>query len=241
MNERSGSFPGSCSWCGGREKTRWQWTHTPLHPPSSALLFPVETSQTSPWTWFCLLPYWKTINSSQACCFTHRFWRLRFKSFHGLAQAYYRKRSHSLWLTFYLAFCLSNYFIPFTVVPLLLSGSGMGSPKPFCISGIWGEVCSGLLGKKNYSFLSPFEHEQPNPGCSWQPSCNHEDGYHQGSVNTEQSRTKRRTEKQTWSPDQTVLGVPVPLWTSRYEIYFLTTWACLRHTFITCSSKNLNW
>lgn len=51
------------------------------------------------------------------------------------------------------------------------------------------------------------------PGCSWQPSCSHENGHEEGSVNTEQRRTKRRTEKQHGALVKLLLEFPW-LWTA---------------------------
>ena len=51
--------------------------------------------------------------------------------------------------------------------------------------------------ERESSFSSlPFNVNNLFPGCSWQPSCSHEDSCQEGDVNTEQRRTKRRTEKQ---------------------------------------------
>lgn len=81
-------------------------------------------------------------------------------------------RSPCCWLsTLSVDYAMALY--PFIVVPLSLTVSGLGSPKPLHISEMWGESCSGFLGKEKRLFLlsfsfsffpfSPFQHEQPIP------------------------------------------------------------------------------
>lgn len=95
---------------------------------------------------------------------------------------------------------------PFLVVPLSLTVSGLGSPKPLHISEMWGESCSGFLGKEKRLFLLSFSFfflsllfnmNNLFPGFSWPPSCRREDGHLEGRVNTGQRRKEKNWETVT--------------------------------------------
>lgn len=143
MNEYGSSFPGGYFWCGEKEKPRWPWAHG---LSTSTLLCSTISDQNNQ----IIMPWIQiTINGSPCPLFYRRSLEAEIQQF---PQSGPRLFQESVCSMPYLAFWLGSYFIPFMVVPLSSIGSGTGSPNPLCISGIWGEICSGLLGKRNFFF-----------------------------------------------------------------------------------------
>ena len=115
-------------------------------------------------------------------------------------------RSPCCWLsTLSVDYAMALY--PFIVVPLSLTVSGLGSPKPLHISEMWGESCSGFLGKEKRLFLlsfsfsffpfSPFQHERPIPWIQLAAFLSRWGWPLEGRANTGQRRKEQNWETVT--------------------------------------------
>ena len=129
-------------------------------------------------------------------------------------------RSPCCWLsTLSVDYAMALY--PFIVVPLSLTVSGLGSPKPLHISEMWGESCSGFLGKEKRLFLLSFSFSFFSllSFSTWTTYSLDSAGSLLVAVRmatlraarTQGRGEKNRTEKQSRSPGQTTSGAEPPV------------------------------